>query len=76
LKLPTLQIGAFAQAIGVAKCTVRKWIKMGRLPGVHAQRNGYYSIPAHYIDEVKRGELPLAAREQRKSCMARYRAQK
>jgi hypothetical protein len=54
-----LLAGQFATAIGVTKQVVCKWIRTGRLPGCTQQENGYYLIPSHYIEEYRRGELPL-----------------
>jgi len=56
----------FAIAIGVTKGTVCYWIRKGRLPGCIQHHNGYYSVPTHYIEEVQRGELPLAPANQRR----------
>jgi predicted site-specific integrase-resolvase len=62
----------FATAIGVTKKTVCKWIREGRLPGCTQQSNGYYSIPSHYIEEYKSGELPLAPSNLRRREIVNY----
>lgn len=60
-----IQPTAFARAIGVTRGTVCYWIRKGRLPNVIQRRSGYYKIPAHYIELVQCGELPLAPDNQR-----------
>jgi DNA-binding transcriptional MerR regulator len=51
--------GAFARACGIPLRTLQDWLAQGRLPRVERSGGGRYLIPAHYVERVRAGLLPL-----------------